>query len=342
MNSEAQASCPELLSASGTMEFTSPAPPPSLLTRLHSLEVSPLRFYLVTGRDFRLPVYKGSVFRGGFGQLFREIACLSRASDCHGCRHLDSCGYSQVFESPILPGQANILTKYPQAPHPFVLSPPLDDRTYLPAGSKLELDITLIQSARRWFPHFIFVFDELGRRGNYGGPYRIDQVTSRIDGRTLFDGAARKIVEDPAAVSWSEEVHPVQRLGLEFVTPLRIRTQGEYNTNPDFVAFVHALLGRLHLLTTIYGGQSESREWMRPLMAQADHVKTEQREFRMFPWDRTSGRQHRRVPMDGVLGRLIAQGNLAPFLPALRAGELLHVGSGTSMGLGKYRVIHEP
>ncbi len=28
----------------------------------------------------------------------------------------------------------------------------------------------------------------------------------------------------------------------EFVTPLRIRTQGEYNTNPDFVAFIHALL----------------------------------------------------------------------------------------------------
>lgn len=53
-----------------------------------------------------------------------------------------------------------------------------------------------------------------------------------------------------------------------------------------------------------------------------------------------SGRQHRRVAMDGVVGSLTASGDLTALAPAFRAGELLNIGSGTSMGLGRYRATY--
>ncbi|MGB9606676.1 MAG: CRISPR system precrRNA processing endoribonuclease RAMP protein Cas6, partial [Bryobacteraceae bacterium] len=59
-------------------------------------------------------------------------------------------------------------------------------------------------------------------------------------------------------------------------------------------------------------------------------------DFQLYRWERTSGRQKRPVAMDGVIGALEATGDLTPLMPYLRAGEWLHVGSGTSMGMGRY------
>ena len=42
--------------------------------------------------------------------------------------------------------------------------------------------------------------------------------------------------------------------------------------------------------------------------------------------------------MDGVIGRLEAGGDLTELATYFRAGEWLSVGSGTSMGMGKYRM----
>lgn len=306
--------------------------------RIQSTPILPVRLRLKTNSEFRLPIYKGSVFRGGFGQIFRDVCCITRAPNCDGCPHTASCGYSQVFESPIAGSDLPLLTKYTNAPHPFVLSPPLDQRTRVPARSDLNVDLTMLQPAVAWFPHFLFVFDRLGQEGRYGGPYSIENATSLVDGSVIFDGRARRILKDPVPLDWANS-SPAEttRLKIEFLTPLRMRTDGRYNNSPDFRDFIHGLLGRLHLLTAIYGGQSAGREWMRDLLALADKVKTTSREYEVFRWDRTSGRQGRRIPMDGVVGWMEAEGELTPFLPALRAGEFLHAGSGTSSGLGKFR-----
>jgi CRISPR/Cas system endoribonuclease Cas6 (RAMP superfamily) len=43
-------------------------------------------------------------------------------------------------------------------------------------------------------------------------------------------------------------------------------------------------------------------------------------------------------PRGGFVGDATFEGDLAEFLPALRLGELVHVGKGTTFGLGKYRL----
>lgn len=44
-----------------------------------------------------LPAYPGNTFRGGFGTLFRRLACACGAATTH---HAPSCLYAQVFETP--------------------------------------------------------------------------------------------------------------------------------------------------------------------------------------------------------------------------------------------------
>jgi CRISPR/Cas system endoribonuclease Cas6 (RAMP superfamily) len=135
----------------------------------------------------------------------------------------------------------------------------------------------------------------------------------------------------------------VRRLSVEFLTPLRIRTEGRYNLRPDFVAIAQALLRRIHLLSEIHGNGATGGDhtWMHELFQKADGVKTEKADFRLYAWDRMSGRQGRRVQMDGVIGSLEAKGDLTELAAYFRAGEWLSVGSGTSMGMGKYRMSVE-
>ena len=52
---------------------------------------------------------------------------------------------------------------------------------------------------------------------------------------------------------------------------------------------------------------------------------------------RYSMRQQKRMDMDGLTGRFIIQGELAPLLPLLVLGEQLHCGKNTVFGLGRYQ-----
>jgi hypothetical protein len=310
-------------------------------TRLLSLRVSPLCFRLETLGPFRVPEYKGALFRGGFGQYFRDLVCVTRMPVCTGCPHLANCAYSTVFETPVIPDQFTVLKKYPNAPHPFVLVPPLDSRTDLAVRTSLDLGITLIGRGIDHLPHFIRVFEGMGGDGRYGGRFRIRSVVSAVQPtQVVYDGMTRRFLAAPPLWKPEETTADVRRLSVEFLTPLRIRTEGRYNLRPDFVAIAQALLRRIHLLSEIHGDGAAGGDhtWMHELFQKADGVKTQRADFQLYAWDRMSGRQGRRVQMDGVIGSLEAEGDLTELAAYFRAGEWLSVGSGTSMGMGKYRL----
>jgi CRISPR/Cas system endoribonuclease Cas6 (RAMP superfamily) len=44
------------------------------------------------------------------------------------------------------------------------------------------------------------------------------------------------------------------------------------------------------------------------------------------------------MKLGGVVGRLVLEGDLAPFVPLLRTAEIVHVGKGATFGLGKLAV----
>jgi len=102
--------------------------------------------FLLKARDrLILPVYKGSTFRGAFGYAFKKVVCVNRAGVCESCLLKEKCVYSYVFEIPP-PSDTTKMTKYPFAPHPFVITPPMEEKRDYREGEDLSFELTLIRN----------------------------------------------------------------------------------------------------------------------------------------------------------------------------------------------------
>ncbi|MFN3395994.1 MAG: hypothetical protein ACK4Z9_04280, partial [Thermodesulfovibrionales bacterium] len=88
--------------------------------------------------ELHLPYYKGSTFRGGFGNMFRRIVCALKRQDCTDCMLKSRCIYAYVFETPPS-DEADIMNmhKYEKVPHPFVIEPPLNPVSIISTGERI-------------------------------------------------------------------------------------------------------------------------------------------------------------------------------------------------------------
>src|SRR3990170_3658124 len=147
---------------------------------LFQFKFARFQFVLKALDSLRLPVYKGSTFRGGFGHAFKKVVCVHRERNCGTCLLKEKCVYSYVFETPP-PSDTSRMRKYPYAPHPFVITPPLEEKREYREGDTLCFELTLIGKSIDYLPYFIYTFDELGRMGigRGKGKYNLENVGQR-------------------------------------------------------------------------------------------------------------------------------------------------------------------
>src|SRR5262249_26448426 len=131
------------------------------------------------------------------------------------------------------------------------------------------------------------------------------------------------------------------KVNLYFLTPVRLVSAGELTSKLPFVTFFRSLLRRLALLAYFHCGQPANLEAMRQLIKAAESVMIKQSSLRWRDWERFSTRQQTRMKLGGLVGMVSYEGDMTPFLPFLRLGELTHVGKGTSFGLGKYALYED-
>jgi hypothetical protein len=134
-----------------------------------TLELAKCRLVIRPRESLLLPEYKGSAFRGGFGHALRRVVCPFDDGRCHrGCIQPGRCVYSYVFETTLPEEIATIFAPIRgalDAPHPFVLEPPEEERQHYSAHDRLAFHLILIGRAMEYLPYFLFTFDELGRMG---------------------------------------------------------------------------------------------------------------------------------------------------------------------------------
>jgi hypothetical protein len=102
----------------------------------------------------------------------------------------------------------------------------------------------------------------------------------------------------------------------------------------SFTSFIKAVFRRLDLLGKAHGQGGLELDFSRWLNL-ADTVRTPKQDLRWVDWERRSFRQNKNMKMGGMTGRVVFEGSIRPFIPFIKAAEIVHVGKNTAFGLGK-------
>lgn len=288
-----------------------------------------------------LPAYAGSAWRGAFGHALKRTVCVTREPRCPDCLLYRSCLYPYLFETPP-PADAAKMRRYPAAPHPFVLEPEPPGARDLEPGDTTELGLVLLGGANAQLAYFVHALEQAaqGGVGRGRGRFRLEAVEGEAGPGHWVPvyrpgGRLTPLDPEPPAVPPSPE-----SLTLEIDTPLRLQQDGRLVGPGElgFGALFATLLRRVSMLTYFHGERPLETDF-RALIDAARAREIRHRELRWHEWTRYSSRQGREVQMGGLLGRLSLDGpGLEPFWPFLWLGQWCHVGKGTVMGLGRYRI----
>ncbi len=310
------------------------------------------RLSIVTLEPISLPLYKGSTFRGGFGNVFRKILCALKKKECDDCILKTSCVYAYVFET-IPRNDTDLMNmgKYQRIPHPFIIEPPGESTRGYGAGTRVDLGLCLVGRAVELLPYFILAFEELGKTGlgKGRGKYALANVVTIVNGneQTVYSSEKKTIIQTaPEQISLPEHLDDEQlfqvsdedsrSVTLNFLTPARVMYQRRLADTLDFHVLIRQLLRRLQSLKYFHCGKETAKWDHRQIIAEAENVKTVRSALAWRDWERYSTRQKTRMKMGGLVGEISYEGHIRSFLPFLKAGEVFHVGKGTSFGLGKY------
>lgn len=284
----------------------------------------------------QLPAYSGSAWRGAFGLALKQTVCVVRHTACQDCLLRHSCVYPYVFETPPPPNTEK-LRLYQAAPHPFVIN-----TTQHPSdGQRIQLGLTLFGHGLRHLPYFIHALEKAGKQGlgKRHQPFELISVSNRPanqPAQIIYSDEKRLQAVPPEAIIIPDcPTH----LRIHLESPLRLK-QDNQNCNASrfaFGTFFGHLLRRISLLTYFHTDHPLETEFAH-LTAAAKNVTVSEAQLAWQDWTRYSSRQQTTMNMGGLMGSFAVQGDLQPFWPYLWLGQWTHVGKGTSMGLGAYRI----
>ncbi|MGE5557821.1 MAG: CRISPR system precrRNA processing endoribonuclease RAMP protein Cas6 [Bacillota bacterium] len=297
--------------------------------------------------SMQLPPFKGSTFRGGFGHVFRRIACSQRQlRDCRGCLLTNACPYWALFE-PGPPAGAEMLGKFEEIPRPFILEPPETEQTEFAPGARIVLNLVLAGKAMDYLPYFILVFKELGDTGIGKGraKFRLEKAESVYPFRNensilVYDG--EKVYNRFHVITQVEmqdlPESNADTLGINFLTMTRLKSGGAFAEKPEFPLLIRALFRRISALQYFYCGKKLESDFQAAI-ARAEQVRLIRADTRWIDWERYSSRQDARMKLGGFVGQAEYAGEgWREFMDLLRWGELVHVGKGATFGLGRYEI----
>lgn len=300
-----------------------------------------------------LPSYKGSTFRGVFGHALKRIVCVLRRQECETCPLKGRCVYTLVFETPIalkMPEGARI--SHP--PHPFVIEPPLNEKSEFRKGESFECSLLLFGEANRNLPYFVYAFDQMGKigigkrvNGRRAG-FRLEEVRngeailySQEDKTLKQEHAPENLVfSGPERESFGK-TEGITKISVTLETPLRLKFKNRLESaDLPFHVLVRAMLRRISALFSTWDGGEPPLDYQ-GLVRRAEEVRIAENRLSWFDWQRYSNRQERKMLMGGIVGSILYEGSLEEFLPLLELCSKVHLGKNTSFGLGKMKIMEE-
>lgn len=225
---------------------------------------------------------------------------------------------------------------YPRVPQPFMLIGLDDARTDFCNGDALRFGIRLFGQAADLSAYLVLAFKGIGQNGLGRDRIRYT-IVSVVDGdgrRVLAEGQSQVAQVASAKLTIGSQDGVSGPAALHLVSPLRLRAEGRIQQEFDFSIFFRSLLRRLKILSYFYGHPLDPRAGYE-ILDLADGIEVTDQQVEWWEISRFSGRQQRHVKLGGLVGQVRLEGDLTPFAPWLKAGEICGVGKATSFGLGQ-------
>ena len=295
--------------------------------RFHFAAVDPIRFWSGT---------TANTVRGALGNLLRGIACTHR---CGAAQHDAECAYARIFE-PRGRGPSGFANR----PRPFVLrTHHLDGRSFDP-GENFSFDIHLFDLSDSVLSYFIQAFSRLADEGLGAGRKRavlhsVEPLTlAGVGCRSVWGSRALQGMPEPCMLTLDGVGIPATTARVRFVTPTELKLQSALAARPEFALLFARIRDRVSALSTFYGSGPLDIDF-HAMGKRASRVEMTRCQLCDEEAKRRSSRTGQVHPLGGFTGEAEYRGDLAEFLPYLRAARWTGVGRQTVWGKGELHLL---
>jgi hypothetical protein len=304
-----------------------------------TFEFHRFRFHFRAGGALYFAPYRtGNVVRGAFGAAFKKLSCTPECTDAKTCERRTECAYARIFEPRAARGGSP--SGLADWPRPFVFrASHLDGRT-VQAGEDFHFDVHLFEMKEASLPWFVRAFAEAARRGM--GPQHAPAELTGVDAlslggapaRRVFDGVTLSEPEQPLAIDLSAACPGVNRVRVLFATPTELKADGQTGESFAFDVLLARIRDRVSTLRALYGAGPLEIDF-RAMRERAAAVRLNHSGLRRVEMERRSAQTGQTHSIGGFTGAAEYEGDLAGFVPYLRAGEVTGVGRHTVWGKGQ-------
>jgi len=273
----------------------------------------------------------GSDYRGQLGFSLKQMTCQYdqfQNIHCSDCSIPDNCYYTSLFSptSSIQMSKEDTIKVMPSPVRPFVFSFMTDEMNGMIHNKKsFQLVFSIfgpaIQNCAIFSAAAIQASERLGFTViNFESLYPDNQPMEK-----------EWVLEDWIN-TFSINHHTI---GIRCHTPLSMKKDNHVITTQfSFMDFIKAIIRRLRDLKRYYGNDDNMGHFTNEFYSIAKTIHCSTKTVTYQKKNRYSYSQHKRLPLSGFMGELTFTGNLQWFMPLLKAGELIHIGRGTSSGNG--------
>lgn len=285
------------------------------------------RFHLLSRYPVNWQGPPAAVIRGALGNQLKRVACQVDGGQCASCPLTTGCAYAVLFEPQ--PGRSDLMQRFESVPRPFILDVSASPQPG--GGHEIFLDLTLIGPANRFLRDIWSAVERIARRGLSGPSLTLRAIS--------WQGPGDSPPEPEGELSpWQPSGRWAERIGITAVTPLRMLEGGRLVRSVPFPLLFRTLFRRVQALQVFWGEETMQPGLRETLYDLADRVQLTGERWVLHEEARYSTRQRRMVPLTGILGEAWYEGEMMPLLPYLELGTWVHVGKGSAVGLGAYRL----
>ncbi|MEL6525288.1 MAG: CRISPR system precrRNA processing endoribonuclease RAMP protein Cas6 [Chloroflexota bacterium] len=310
------------------------------------LQLYHIRFLLEAESTVHMCIQAGAQIRGALWYALNDIACTDTTQ-------LSNPAHTQHCPACYLTG---LQTKSPRGmnpPRPFTVRPPLgvraEEEQIYEKGEPFQIELVIIGDAIRLFPYIVQAMRQAGQTGfGYGrGNFRLLDILNThpvTQAQTSLLHNAQVQMPPHALtqqqVTLATEMLPTEGIRLRFLTPAEIKDKGTILRTLTFRPLFARLFERLQSLAFHYTEVTQdSAVWQsvyETLTQQASDIQRHRDDTRWIVVHSGSTRANRRHDISGLVGDVVYEGNMTPFLPYLMWGQSVHVGRNTIKGNGWY------